>query len=321
MSVSHWHRELADPLGHMSAPLSPDVTAIELEELPASQLSLRITCAAGPRPQLTTRLELLESSDPALASWLRSAELELEALDLAQGLAPSLTAGPQTFTLQPGRWRIMVSDGAAPREVLISQDVDLGPRPELVELALPTLYALDVVAPDLAPGVTLTLRRVSSGEREHVLRGSLIGSVEAAARRIEFDDDRRAHIEGLLPGPYELRLDHAHRPVQLVVPSGDVIFTSRRKDAFELRIAPLEGGGQGDFAVAGFSTGDVLLDFDGRELRDQDDLQALLDALLSRSVRIRVRRTEELLVIPLGPAVHLDEPWKTFDGDFVPTWR
>jgi hypothetical protein len=68
-------------------------------------------------------------------------------------------------------------------------------------------------------------------------------------------------------------------------------------------------------------TGDVLLDFDGRGLRQHDDLDALLGVIEANTATVRVRRGAQTLELRLGPMPDPDDPWVTFDADFLPAWR
>jgi hypothetical protein len=113
----------------------------------------------------------------------------------------------------------------------------------------------------------------------------------------------------------------SHAPENIVVPCGEVLYEPSRSDAFEVRLEPLDSGAQGALARAGFKTGDVLLDFNGRGLREHDDLEALLEVIAENEASVRVRRGAHTLELRLGPMPDPGDPWATFDADFVPAWR
>ncbi|MCW8135805.1 MAG: carboxypeptidase regulatory-like domain-containing protein [Planctomycetota bacterium] len=113
----------------------------------------------------------------------------------------------------------------------------------------------------------------------------------------------------LKPGSYLVALAtdrHAARPREIVVSQGEnrVTFTLEAPDA--LRLVWIESGS--DLSRAGFRTGDVVLTYDGQDVRDKSELNRLVEAAKTReSVEVVVQRGRTRVTLHTSPTINL--PW------------
>jgi hypothetical protein len=299
-------------LGFLSGPLYAEMPELVLTEVLASQAVIRVQHAGNSPFVLSVRAELLEPlTDDVRLMNIAARERVFESGRLS--FEPRRPSVPMPAKLPPGRYRFSFDVLSAPVVKPLSVELVLSPgRPE-VPVEIPTLYQLTVHAPSLGAGVGLRLRPQNEAP-------SAVG-VRAPRDLVALDSEQRAVFSSLPAGPYVLTHGASHAPQNIVVPCGEVLYEPRRADAFEVRLAPLDGGGQGALARAGFRTGDVLLEFNGRGLCEHDDLEALLDVIAESEATVRVRRGAHTLELRLGPMPDPGDPWATFDGDFVPAWR
>jgi hypothetical protein len=300
-------------LGFLSGPLYAEMPELVLTEVLASQAVIRVQHAGNSPFVLSVRAEFLEplTDDVRLLNIAARQRVVFESGRLS--FDPRRPSVPMPAKLPPGRYRFSFDVLSAPVVKPLSVELVLAPgRPE-VPVEIPTLYQLTVHAPSLGAGVGLRLRPQDEAP-------SATG-VRAARDLVALDSEQRAVFSSLPAGPYVLTHGASHAPQNIVVPCGEVLYEPRRADAFEVRLAPLDGGGQGALARAGFRTGDVLLEFNGRGLCEHDDLEALLEVIAENAVTVRVRRGAHTLELRLGPMPDPGDPWATFDADFVPAWR
>jgi len=300
-------------VGFVSGPLDAGMSELVLTEVPAAHAEIRVEHNGSSRFMLSVQALLVEPAAEDTRSIRVAAKGDLGLELCALQLTPGQRLVPMPRGMLPGRWRFSFRVEHAPRMQIAPVEVELTAGGNELAIEMTDLFEVTVHAPSLGEGVRLRLRQPSA----------LVSAAPNKGIRdiVALDANKRAVFGGLPAGHYVLTHGASHAPQNIAVPCGEVLYEPRRSDAFEVHLAPLDGGGQGALARAGFQTGDVLLDFNGRGLREHDDLDALLEVIAENQATERVRRGAHTLELRLGPMPDRGDPWATFDAEFVPAWR
>ncbi len=153
--------------------------------------------------------------------------------------------------LQPGRYIVSLQrnkgDDYWSEERIAEKTVDIGPGVQRVELAVPELHTLTVLAPDLDDGDTLTLKAV--------------GDLRTKQAVVE---NGRATFESLPAGSY-LLMQQQGMDLQIqrvtVPAAGPVTLTPQPVNAMRIIVREPDGV----YARAGFRDGDLVVAVDGEE--------------------------------------------------------
>jgi hypothetical protein len=300
-------------LGYLSGPLDAAMTELVLTEVPAARVMVSAKHNGNAAFSLTVHAQLIDTTDENARLMRIAADRGLEFEHYQLEFSPDVRRVPLPVGLLHGRWRFSFHVPSAPLLDIAPVELELAGDPNELTVVVPDLFDVTVHAPSLGAGARIRLRP------EGAPRGAAPG--RPTKDNAALDAHQRAVFRGLPAGHYVLTHGASHAPETILVPCGEVLYEPRRSDAFEVRLAPLDDGGQGALARAGFQTGDLLLDFNGRGLREHDDLDALLQVIAENEATVRVRRGAHTLELRLGPMPDPGDPWATFDADFVPAWR
>ena len=300
-------------VGFLGGPFDAAQSELVLDEVGTAHVQLRAKERVLSRFTLSIHAQLVDAStlDPRLRQITADLGLGFHWESLA--FEPGVNVASVQSGLLPGRWTFSFFLPSAPLMQIEPVVVELVQGPQEIIVEVPELFEVTVHAPALEKGVRLRLSPQKAS--------TPLSPGRAERDHASLDGAHRAVFSGLPAGHYVLTHGASHEAQTIVVPCGEVLYEPRRSDAFEVRLAPLDSGGQGALALAGFQTGDVLLEFNGRGLREHDDLDALVQVIAENEATVRVRRGAHTLELRLGPMPDPGDPWATFDADFVPAWR
>jgi len=124
--------------------------------------------------------------------------------------------------LAPGTWEVglNIRSGDHRSSPVHSREVRALSGEVRVEISLPELYELTVLAPELPVGTRVAL--MQDRDPEH-------GGGFPASSDARLEDDQRASFDGLVAGRYRLWANGAE-PMEVEVPSAEVVLEARRED-------------------------------------------------------------------------------------------
>ncbi|MDF1799064.1 MAG: hypothetical protein P1V81_07805 [Planctomycetota bacterium] len=167
---------------------------------------------------------------------------------------------------------------------LDSVEVNLAGADASVQLSVPMLHDLLVLAPDLGPETFLNL---SPKDDDNPFSNR---------KNQQLDASGRATFTGLTPGIYMLA-GGGGAPLEVQVPSSEVVYQPKLPIGLRVVITNEEGG----LFQAGLREGDVILSTDGNDLAKPQHMNQFYQVIAAASVDLVVLRGGSTTSLSLGP--------------------
>ncbi len=159
-------------------------------------------------------------------------------------------------TLSPGTWVVSLIVGESSRwssqGVVAKVEVHVGPGKNVISIAIPPLYELNVHAPTLKPNTHLWAQRVDKSESNRL----------AMSRSGQLGPNRRIRWTGLPAGTYRVQGGGITKAIEAQVPGPTVVLKGAVYDCLQVAISSKKG----QLYTAGFRAGDLIVAVGGTEL-------------------------------------------------------
>jgi len=189
-------------------------------------------------------------------------------------------------TIAQGAWRVELTEGDSWNDrVFDSKDIKVTGRDLSVSLNMPQLFVLSVLAPKLKPGTPLWLNHLEKGD-----------STWTSSGQDSLDEAHRVTFKGLAPGTYRLQANGASKPMEVTVPSGEVLFDPKLPNVLTVQIQ----NETGSLYLAGFRAGDKVIAVEGIPIDELGPANNFYKKLTKSAVEMTVKRGTETLSLTLG---------------------
>lgn len=212
--------------------------------------------------------------------------------------------------LAPGAWRVVLqtSGNRWQGKELATQEVDVVAGERYVQLAIPPLYEVSVLAPELSEGEWLYLReKGGDGEMQQFWWGG--------GNTATLDEDHRAVFDKVLAGDYVLSANNTSTELEVSVPCGEVYFEARSPDCMRVSISDIDGA----LYEAGFRGGDLVIGANGADFEDPSEMWGLLNG--SGGNDFTVLRDGQTLTLHLESLEGGNNWWESLGGSIQPDVR
>lgn len=198
------------------------------------------------------------------------------------------TEGRVVFpTIAAGEWRVeLVQNDSWSGRVFDSKDIKVSGQDLAVSLVLPQLFELSVLAPKLEPGTHMWLNAQEDDSPTWMSRG-----------QETLDETHRATFRGLTAGTYRLQASGAAKPMEVTVPSGEVLFDPKLPNVLVIQI----NDEKGKLYTSGFRAGDKVTAIDGVPIDELPQNNSFYKKLTESAVEMTVLRGAETLSLTFGP--------------------